>query len=107
MSQGYGLSAETLAQIRAVLGRHPEVDRAVLYGSRAVGNHQPGSDIDLVLQGGHDLTERVLYDILNELDDLPLPYSFDVAIHAEITHEALLDHIRRWGAVLYERPAAR
>lgn len=91
--------------IVAVFARHPEVERVILYGSRAKGNHITGSDIDLALQGGDDLTERVLYSIVRELDDLPLPNSFDVAIHSMIVNEALLERIRRRGAVFYQRRA--
>jgi predicted nucleotidyltransferase len=47
----YGLSEGTLARIRGVLASHAEVERAVLYGSRAQGNYRDGSDIDLCLMG--------------------------------------------------------
>ena len=97
MNERYGLPEETIAMIAAVFARHPEVERVILYGSRAKGNDRRGSDIDLALQGGDGLTERVLYSIVRELDELPVPYSFDVAIHSMIVNEALLDHIRRRG----------
>jgi len=42
---------------------------------------------------------------MRELDDLPLPYSFDIAIHSMIVNEALLERIRRRGAVFYQRRA--
>ena len=103
MSERYGLSDKTIEVITAVFARHPEVERVILYGSRAMGNHRTGSDIDLSLQGGSDLTDLVLYSIVRELDDLPLPYSFDVSVHSMIENEALLQHIRRWGVVLYKR----
>ena len=45
----HGLSATVVAAINRVLARCPEVERAVLYGSRAKGNFKPGSDIDLTL----------------------------------------------------------
>ena len=103
MNERYSLPEETIAMIAAVFARHPEVERVILYGSRANGNDRRGSDIDLALQGGDGLTERVLYSIVRELDELPVPYSFDVAIHSMIVNQALLDHIRRRGAVMYER----
>ena len=103
MNERYGLPEETIAMIAAVFTRHPEVERVILYGSRAKGNYRSGSDIDLALQGGDGMTERVLYSIVRELDDLPVPYSFDVAIHSMIANEALLEHIRRRGTVVYEK----
>jgi predicted nucleotidyltransferase len=59
-----------VAKIRGVLATFPAVERAVLYGSRAMGNFKPGSDIDLTLHGD-DLTARMLGDIAEALDDLP------------------------------------
>ncbi len=103
MNERYGLPEETIAMFAAVFTRHPEVERVILYGSRAKGNYRSGSDIDLALQGGDGMTERVLYSIVRELDDLPVPYSFDVAIHSMIANEALFEHIRRRGTVVYER----
>jgi predicted nucleotidyltransferase len=47
MSTSHGLTGETVAQIHEVFARFPEVEKAVLYGSRAKGNYKPGSDIDL------------------------------------------------------------
>jgi predicted nucleotidyltransferase len=98
----HGLPDATVAKIYGVLSRHAEVERAVLYGSRAKGNFKPGSDIDLTLAGS-GLNERIRDRIDEELDDLLLPYEFDLSILADLTHPNLLDHIRRIGVVFYER----
>jgi uncharacterized protein len=100
-----GLASETADRIRSVLGRFPEVDKAVLYGSRAKGNYKPGSDIDLTLFGP-DLNATVLSRISSELDDLLLPYKIDISIFAHITHSDLIEHIRRVGVVFYQKQAA-
>ena len=97
----HGLSAATVAKIHGVLSRHPEVEKAILYGSRAKGNYKNDSDIDLTLTGG-GLDGRTRGQIDEELDDLLLPYEFDLSLFAELTHPALLDHIGRVGVVLYE-----
>lgn len=98
----HGLPAATVEKIHGVLSRHAEVERAILYGSRAKGNYKPGSDIDLTLTGGR-LDGRIGGQIDEELDDLLLPYEFDLSVLSEITHADLLDHIRRVGVVFYER----
>ena len=100
----HGLTDGTVAEIQAVLAQFPEVERAVLYGSRAKGNHRPGSDIDLTLIGT-GLTSKILGQIQGELEDGYLPYSFDVSIMNQITQPDLLDHIRRVGVVFYEKKA--
>jgi predicted nucleotidyltransferase len=98
----HGLTDGTVAQIRATLARYPEVEKALLYGSRAKGNHKPGSDIDLTLLGT-DVTQKVLGRIQGELEEGQLPYRFDLSILSEITQAELIEHIRRVGVVFYEK----
>lgn len=99
----YGLSDQVIAQIHAVLRKYPQVRRALLYGSRAKGCYKPGSDIDLTLVGGDDLTLDVLYRIAWELDELPLPYTFDLSLFHQIDDPDVVDHIQRVGVVFYDR----
>jgi predicted nucleotidyltransferase len=98
----YGLSERTVDAICAVFARFPEVERAVLYGSRAKGNFKPGSDIDLTLFGA-DLTRQLCATIAEVLDDLLLPYSIDLSVFSELKHPELEAHIERVGKTLYQR----
>lgn len=102
MTLRFGLKEEVIAKINGVLGRYAQVERAILYGSRAKGNFKPGSDIDLTLEGP-DLTLSVLTAIMTELDDLLLPWMIDLSIHQDIKDPELLDHIQRVGQVFYEK----
>lgn len=101
MNQKTGLTSEEWYDIRAVFSKYPEIERVILYGSRAMGNHQPASDIDLTLIGD-DINSGVLTEITFGLDDLMLPYKFDLSVYGDISNEALIDHIKRVGIVLYE-----
>jgi uncharacterized protein len=103
MTPCFGLKESTIQQICDVLAGYPQVDQAILYGSRAKGNYKNGSDIDLTLRGGDDLTFRDLLRIMNDLDDLLLPYFIDLSILAHISDADFLDHIRRVGQVFYEK----
>jgi uncharacterized protein len=98
----HGLSEKTVGALRDVLARFPAVERAILYGSRAKGNYRSGSDIDLTLAGA-DLTRRLVSKIYWELDELDLPYKIDLSLLSELSHPALIDHIRRVGMAIYER----
>lgn len=95
-----GVPPDDLQKICNVFTKHPHVQEAILYGSRAKGTHRPGSDIDLTLKGDqvtiHDLTR-----IMDELDDLLLPNNIDLSLYAAIDHEDLREHIRRVGLVIY------
>ncbi|HEY8388843.1 MAG TPA: nucleotidyltransferase domain-containing protein [Parasegetibacter sp.] len=97
----YGLKSEAISSIGKVLAKYPEVEKAILYGSRAKGNYRSGSDIDLTLMG-ENLTLTVLHRIENELDDLLLPYKIDLSLFHQIKNPELLDHIQRVGKVFYE-----
>lgn len=98
----HGLSADTVERIVTVLTHHPEINKAVLYGSRAKGNYRNGSDIDLTLFGD-GINFSLLTQLDNELDDLLLPYKFDISQFAILTHPELIEHIRRVGVVFYEK----
>jgi predicted nucleotidyltransferase len=98
----WGLAPTVLGQIRSVLARFPSIEQAILYGSRAKGNFRPGSDIDLALVAP-ELTERQLSALDAALDDLLLPYTFDLCQLASLNNSALIEHIQRVGQVLYAR----
>lgn len=102
----YGLPPSVVQKISAVLARYPQVDRATLYGSRAKGSYKSGSDIDLTLHGGADLTLNVVYRILNNLDDLLLPYTIDLSIFHNINDPDVVAHIRRVGVTFYQKAGA-
>jgi len=50
-----GVPPEAPTRLLGVLSAEPAVREVWLYGSRAMGRHRPGSDIDLTLQ--HELPE--------------------------------------------------
>lgn len=98
-----GLSEPVIRKIRDVFKRYPQVEKAVLYGSRAKAAYKTGSDIDLTLHGGTDLTLNILLRIADDLDDLFLPYTFDLSIFRDITDPDVIGHIRRVGVTMYEK----
>ncbi len=99
----FGLKQADSDQIRAVFSRYPQVRKAVLYGSRAMGNYKTGSDIDLTLCGKDDLTLDILYRIMEDLDNLLLPYTFDLSIFNHINDPDVISHINRVGCTFYEK----
>ena len=95
-----GLTEGVIRQIISVFSQYPQISEAVLYGSRAKGNYHPGSDIDLSLKGAQ-LNLKILNQISNQLDNLLLPYMFDLSIFQQIENPDLLAHIERVGQVIY------
>ncbi|GHV90888.1 hypothetical protein AGMMS50268_13910 [Spirochaetia bacterium] len=99
----YGLSDYTLETIRAILGKYPGVQSAILYGSRAKGNFKTGSDIDITLHTDNSFTHGDLLDVMGDFDDSDMPYMADISIYSSLENQNLKDHIRRVGKVLYEK----
>jgi len=97
----YGLKPNIIEAIKSVFSKYAQIEKVILYGSRAKGNYINGSDIDLTCVGS-ELNLSLIHKIENDIDDLLLAYSFDISILENITNDNLLDHIKRVGIVFYE-----
>src|ERR1041384_6484382 len=99
-----GLDARARALVQSVLARPPQVSEARVFGSRALLRHRPESDIDLAVYG--EVDDALAQRIQGELDELPLPYAFDVCAYPQIRHSPLREHIDRVGRQLFVRRQA-
>jgi predicted nucleotidyltransferase len=98
----FGLKESTIAAMNGVFASCPQVEKVILYGSRARGTQRNGSDIDLTIVG-KEVTHDQLLALANQLDDLLLPYKIDLSLLRQIENPDLLEHIRRVGVVFFER----
>jgi predicted nucleotidyltransferase len=96
----FGLKPAVIDKLLQVFQRHPKVEKVLIYGSRAMENYRPGSDIDLSLKG-KQLQWNDLQSIELEIDELLLPYKIDLSLYDQIDYKELIDHIDRWGAKFY------
>jgi len=97
----YGLSESLLANLNSIFSRYPEIETVILYGSRAKGNFQTGSDINLTMLG-KKLNQDIRSGVWLAIDDLNTPYGIDLSILKEIDSEGLRDHISRVGIPIYQ-----
>jgi predicted nucleotidyltransferase len=102
MRSDFGLDERALALLRSVFSRYAAISEVKIFGSRAKGNFRPESDVDLALCGD-EVDERLAGRIAGELDELPLPYRFDVQADQQLSYRPLREHIDRVGRVLYRR----
>jgi len=97
----FGLKDEVITNICNVFSNFAEIEKVIIYGSRAKGNYKNGSDIDLTLFG-----DGLEYSILSKLDfqleELYLPYTFDISIFNMISNADLKEHISSVGQVFYD-----
>ncbi len=90
-----GLPPAASARLLGLLRAEPAVQEVWLYGSRAMGRHRPGSDIDLTLVAP-DLRHHDRLRLMAALDDLLLPWSIDLSLQHELP-DSLRDHVARVG----------
>ena len=99
----YGLKKETISTITHILSKNRRIKKVILYGSRAKGNYRNGSDIDITLIGKNLTLNNSVYPLIDELEELYLPYTFDISIFEHIDNKDLIEHINSVGKVFYER----
>ena len=94
-----GLPAADSAAVLTLLRQQQGIDQVLLYGSRAMGRNHRGSDVDLCLVAPSLNLEDLLL-LGARLDDLLLPWRFDLQLQHRIDHPNLLAHIERVGVAL-------
>lgn len=97
----FGLLKRDINNILLALKLFPEIEKATIFGSRAMGNYKKGSDIDLAIMG-----EEVNYHTVSKLsaklnEELPIPYFIDVVDYNTISNIKLKEHIEQEGQVFY------
>jgi len=97
----FGLSDRTITLLQNYFRQNKDITQVCIYGSRAMGTEEKGSDVDVVIFSNvrHDLSGHVK----EELENLSTPYIFDVVDYAHIEHEGLKKHIDSVGKALFER----
>ena len=96
----FGLKDNEINALRETLASIPEIEEAIIYGSRARGTNKVASDIDITLKG-RSLTYLQLALLDAKIDDLYLPYFVDLSLFSMLKNADLIDSIEREGKVLY------
>lgn len=99
----YGLLERDVNCIIQAIGHYPEIEEAIIFGSRAMGNYKKGSDVDIAIKG-QNVNRRIVSRLSDELNEVyPLPYFFDVLSYDEISNEELKKHIDMVGKSIYNK----
>ena len=94
----FGLSEKQLELISSAIRRFDGIQAVLIFGSRAMDNYKPGSDVDIAIKG-EDVSQS-LSSLLNE--ELPLPHYFDVVHYDSLKSESLIKHIDEEGIVFID-----
>lgn len=89
-----------IEELTAFLKKYDEIEKVVLFGSRARGDNTERSDYDIAIYGcisEHD--KAVIRSFINE--DLKTLHSFDVVFISDKTNPNLIRNIEKDGVELY------
>ena len=99
----FGISDKSYRFIMEALESFPEIGEVLIFGSRAMGNFKPGSDIDLALKG-ESVTSQTAIDLASRLNEaLPIPYLCDVVSYDALDSPELKKHIDQHGVRFFHR----
>jgi len=99
----YGFSTTQLDEIISFIRQYPQVDEAVLFGSRAIDTYKEASDVDIALKGNEVTAGLAAKMKFNIEEDSLLPFFFDFIAYPTITNEKLKQHIKSKGIVIYRK----
>lgn len=94
--------AVVLEVIQKVFSSFENIEQVKVFGSRAKGNAKPGSDFDLAIFGDN-ISVTDLLAIYEQLDNLDLPWQFDLVIYDQIENQAVREHIDRVGKPIFRK----
>lgn len=96
-----GIPEHCVQQLLDVLTGQPQLEAIWLFGSRAMGRYQAGSDIDLCLDAPL-LSHASHLALLAAIDDLLLPWRVDLLLLHQLDAEVLA-HVQRVGRRIWTR----
>lgn len=98
----YGLTDKSYKELLEILASIPEIEEALIYGSRARGDYWRASDVDLSIKG-KDIVRRTLALLNDKLYESHIPQIFDTHIYSDIKSQTFKDNVDQDGKVIYRR----
>lgn len=91
---------DIINEIKSTASKYNNIEKIVLFGSRARGDNNLKSDIDLAIFGTGDFCEF----ICDLEDDVHTLLEFDITIMNENLDELFLKQVESEGIIIYEQP---
>jgi len=86
-------------EIKTIKKKYPQLEKVVLFGSRARGDNKYNSDIDLCVFAPIDQYDAY-FDFSIEVDDIYTHYSFDVLFFPHLSSDVIKNDILTEGVEL-------
>jgi len=93
------LNKELLEEIIDICKRHAEIEKVVLFGSRARGDNSPKSDIDLAIYANSNFSDFI-EDMENNTRTL---LEFDFSNMRTVKDNFFIEQVNKEGIIIYEK----
>jgi len=100
MLNNFGLDKKTTDLIINYFKQISDIEKVKIFGSRAQNTYRSGSDIDFAIWfNKNDVLSKVTF----ELNELPLPYKFDIIDYNNTSNIAIKENIDKTGIIFYKK----
>ena len=96
----FGLPERTINELLEYFSSNDDIEKVMIFGSRAKGTYKTGSDIDLAIWTDN---HKDFFKIGGDLDELPTPYKFDTVDYKTLTHKGMKNSIDNDGKLFYQK----
>lgn len=96
----FGLTDRDMATLVSILKKYSEITEVYIFGSRAKGTWQTGSDIDLAI-ANDTVSFKTLLALKTDFEESTLPYKVDLVHVSQLKTNSLIEHIKRAGILFY------
>lgn len=100
MNNNFGINNDIYTSILNIFEKDNDIIEVKIFGSRARGDYNKSSDIDLAIKFSKDGNKL---KIIDKLEDIRCILKFDVIDIDKISNELLLNNINRDGIVIYKK----
>jgi len=94
------IDEKLVIELKEIFRKYKEVEKVILFGSRARGDNKYNSDIDICVVG-EVMTHLTLAKINLDINDINTPLSFDLLSFNELNKKELINNILNEGVVIY------
>jgi predicted nucleotidyltransferase len=98
----FGLKEEEEQILKSIFSKYENLNKVVVYGSRAKGTFNERSDVDLVITESN-IDRPLIGQIISEINNSNFPYLVDLQDFSKLKNQQLIEHIHRVGKVFYNR----
>ena len=87
-------------ELLKIFKKYKEIEKVILFGSRARQDNKYNSDIDICLFG-KDIIHLIQANVSMDIYEINTPFSFDILNFNELNKEKLIENILNEGVVIY------